>query len=135
MKALGLEVFADSKADRLRLPCAMLQGTACSIYEERFTVCRTFECRTLKAAKSGEIGIDAARDIIAEAKARLARVTDAGPELLQADARHRTFRQGPPAGDAVRGRAFIEMLALDNFLDRHFRNKPVDRGFEELKRQ
>ena len=33
------------------------------------------------------------------------------------------------------GRAFIEMLALDNFLDRHFRNKPVDRGFEELKRQ
>src|SRR5687768_17245006 len=95
MKALGLEVFADSKADRLRLPCAMLQGTACSIYEERFTVCRTFECRTLKAAKSGEIGFNAARDIIAEAKARLARVAEADLGFLQADARHRTFRQGP----------------------------------------
>lgn len=130
----GLTIFADSKADRFRLPCALLEGNACTIYEQRFSVCRTFECKTLKAVKEGSLEPAAALGIVAKAKELIGRLAEADSEWAQASVRHREFRRGPPTGDPVRGKRFIEMLALDRFLDRHFRNKPVDRGFEELER-
>lgn len=132
MKNRGLRVFADSTADRFGLPCPMLSGTACTIYEERFSVCRTFECKLLTAANAGTIALEDARGTVAKAKEMIARVSAADPKMVQAEARHRWFREGPPTGDVERGRAFLELLALDQFLDRHFRNKPVNRGFEEF---
>lgn len=135
MKAHGVTIFTDSKADRLRLPCPLLEGNACTIYDQRFTVCRTFECKTLKAAKGGEIGVDEALARIAKAKELIARASEDEPAMAQAEARHRRFREGPPVGDAARGKAFVALLALDRYLDRHFRNKPIDRGFEEIDRK
>ncbi len=132
MKDHGLSVFADSKADRFRLPCPMLGGTACTIYGERFSVCRTFECKLMTAAKAGIISLEVAQAKVVKAKEMIGRVSAADPKMGQADARHRRFREGPPTGDVEHGRAFLELLALDQFLDRHFRNKPVSRGFEEL---
>jgi uncharacterized protein len=131
----GLTVFADSQGDKFRLPCPHLSGCACTIYARRFTICRSFQCKLLQGVNESVIGIEPALETVARAKQLVQQVAAADPGLTQLSRRREEIRQGPPAGDAGRGKTFLEMLALDRFLDRHFRKKPIDQGFEALERK
>src|SRR5206468_11444534 len=61
--------------DRLRFvhPCHQFRDNCCSIYQERPSVCRTFQCELLKAAKSGEVPLNEALERVVEAKGMVSR--------------------------------------------------------------
>jgi uncharacterized protein len=72
LEALGLDVDADdADVELLSLPCRGLRGTRCSVYLHRPQCCRTFECRLLQAATRGDVAVDDALALIAEAKAQV----------------------------------------------------------------
>jgi Fe-S-cluster containining protein len=57
-------------------PCACFDGTLCRIYNERPKRCRTFECGLLKRVQAGELGADAALEMIAQAKRQVEKVCE-----------------------------------------------------------
>ena len=76
LELLGLDVEDADKGEGalLSLPCRALNGKRCSIYPHRPECCRTFECRLLQQAKTGDISVDRAKEKIAEALKRIERV-------------------------------------------------------------
>jgi Fe-S-cluster containining protein len=131
MEAGGLTVEQVGDRTQFALPCRHLTGGGCGIYEQRFTVCRTFRCALLKRVEGGEAGLEEAQATVAKAKAMLARVTAIDPTAATAAARarHRAAgADGAPGEDlAARRRLWTESLALDLFLDRNFRNRSMVR--------
>ena len=78
LEVMGLEIEdADEDDGALLLqPCAALKGKRCSIYPHRPDCCRTFECRLLQEVKRGAVGVDLAKEKIAEVLQRIARVKE-----------------------------------------------------------
>lgn len=76
LEILGLEIDDDADGGLLSLPCAALKGTRCSIYAHRPQCCRTFECALLQDVRQGAVSVDRARELIAEAFARIGRVRE-----------------------------------------------------------
>jgi len=68
---------AEGKPGAFRQPCAAFCATGCSIYEDRPTTCRTFDCTVLTAFQKGRITRDDALEAINELKSRRARVAAA----------------------------------------------------------
>lgn len=73
---MGLEIEEEEEGGLLLQPCAALKGKRCSIYSHRPDCCRTFECRLLQEVKRGAVGVERARETIAEALKRIARVKE-----------------------------------------------------------
>ena len=126
IRGFGLETFrTDAGADRFRLPCHHLSGGACTIYAERFSTCRKFKCALLKRLEAGETGLGEAQAKVARAKALLAPVAAARPELTGIVARRALRRAGidgvPAEERAAAGRLLLDTLVLDRFLDATFR--------------
>src|SRR5690242_5581400 len=69
LEAMGLEIEDGDGDDRglLLQPCRALKGKRCSIYPHRPECCRTFECRLLQEVQRGAVGVEQAREKIAEA--------------------------------------------------------------------
>ncbi len=65
-----------TRAPGLAQPCAALEDTRCTIYEARPTACRRFECLLHGALVEGEVDLDEALAVVAEARARGARGDD-----------------------------------------------------------
>jgi uncharacterized protein len=89
LEIMGLEIEdADEDEGGLLLqPCRALKGKRCSIYPHRPDCCRTFECRLLQEARHGTVGVEKAKEKIAEALERIERVKELIVQLGQADAR------------------------------------------------
>ena len=68
LEGMGLEIEDDDGGGGglLVQPCAALKGERCSIYPHRPGCCRTFECRLLQEVKRGEVGVEQAKEKIAE---------------------------------------------------------------------
>ncbi|MGV3620738.1 MAG: YkgJ family cysteine cluster protein [Archangium sp.] len=49
--------------------CAALEGTVCGAYSERPLACRRYECLLFGALREGEVSLDEAVDIVAQAQA------------------------------------------------------------------
>ena len=71
-RALGvkLEARRDGRTAML-LPCRVLKGTCCGVYEQRPARCREYVCELGKALQSGGRPIDAALTIVGEARRQL----------------------------------------------------------------
>jgi uncharacterized protein len=78
LEVMGLEIEeADGDEGGLLLqPCAALKGKRCSIYPHRPECCRTFECRLLQKVKRGAIGVEQAKEKIAEALQQIKRAKE-----------------------------------------------------------
>lgn len=50
-------------------PCAALDGTRCTVYAQRPTACRRFECLLLAALRDGEVTEAGALELVTKAKA------------------------------------------------------------------
>jgi len=75
MEAMGLEIEDDDTGGaQLLQPCVALQGRRCAIYEHRPECCQTFECRLLQDVRRGVVGVERAKEHIAEALKRIGRV-------------------------------------------------------------
>lgn len=49
---------------RMRQPCAALEGSRCSVYEQRPAACRQFECKVLVGHRRGDLSLEQARSLI-----------------------------------------------------------------------
>lgn len=88
LEAMGMEIEDDvTGGAQLLQPCAALQGRRCSIYEHRPECCQTFECRLLQDVRRGAVGVERAREQIAEALKRIGRVKVLLAQLGQRDGR------------------------------------------------
>ena len=123
MAAAGASLDLGREKPHFRQPCVHSREDGCAIYAERYRICRAFRCALLRRLEAGEVAADEAARLVAEARRAAAR----DPALAMAEAR-RLGRlggaPGPEAGLAAR-QAWLQAAALDRFLDRHFRNKPV----------
>ncbi len=88
-------------------PCNALGARGCSIYEDRPTACRTFNCTVLTAHELGDATLDEAREAIAELKSRRALVAelmgepDTGAVIGSAKARMQRGEASPELSDAL----------------------------------
>jgi len=88
LEAMGLEIEDDDPSGaQLLQPCVALRGRRCSIYEHRPECCQTFECRLLQDVRRGAVGVERAKEQIAEALKRIGRVKGLLAHLGQHDAR------------------------------------------------
>jgi uncharacterized protein len=75
LEAMGIAIEDDDRDGALLLqPCAALQGKRCAIYEHRPKCCRTFECRLLQDVRRGAVGVERAKERIAETQNRIRHV-------------------------------------------------------------
>jgi Fe-S-cluster containining protein len=74
-----------SRALRFAQPCAALEGCRCSIYSERPTHCRKFDCLLLEKVKAGRLQTPAALRIITTARKRADTVLNLLRELGDTD--------------------------------------------------
>lgn len=128
--AKGLQLTSFEEKPYFQLPCSYLSCARCTIYEERFVVCRTFECALLRRFKAGEVGMDEALKLVATAKELRAAVVATDPLAHQYQNRLETWdslsKQLPALEGEERraiGQRLVQILALDTFLERWFRNE------------
>jgi len=127
-KRLELTTFEGKKY--FRQPCPFESCGSCTIYEQRFAVCRSFECALLRRFNAGEVSSTEAHSMISTAKALRARVTAANPDDSGYARRFETRSRLDAAMTGLsakrrekEARRLLNIIALDTFLDRWFRNK------------
>ena len=84
---LDIEDADEEDVGLLLQPCRALHEKRCSIYPHRPDCCRTFECRLLQEVKRGAVGVDRAKEKIAEASQRIERVKELIGQLGPGDER------------------------------------------------
>ncbi len=129
VRSFGVEVYASET--HFVLPCPRLDGTACTIYAERFTVCRTFRCALLKKVESGEVDRSRADALVAEAKrlrgAATARYSAAGNATARGQRILETAdwaSRADPVDRAGAAQTYLALAALERFVQNHFRLPP-----------
>jgi len=128
MVAAGLEVF-DQGSDRVfRQPCPHSSCGGCTIYETRFQICHSFECKLLRSVKGGECSSVEAHEKIAAAKRLLDKVVTMDPQARSAGGRQKLrsclaemLRDPLAVADGTPARRLLAIVALDSFLKRWFR--------------
>jgi hypothetical protein len=78
---LGLTIFEKDEQPGFHLPCHLLNGKACSIYEknERPHVCGSFRCELLKRYLTGEVDLDSALKTVQTTRSLLAEIQQMMP--------------------------------------------------------
>ncbi len=125
LAALGLKV----KRGAFAQPCAALDGLRCSIYADRPTRCRLFECKQLKRVEAEEITEASALAAIREVQRRVAELNGL---LEKADATnprksisHRCATAlAEPHPEELRASLALAMHELETMLDADFRPDP-----------
>ena len=89
LEVMGLEIEDADEDDGglLVQPCGALKGRRCSIYPHRPDCCRTFKCRLLQEAERGMVGVERAKEKIAQALRRIERVKELVVQLGTGDER------------------------------------------------
>jgi len=128
--ANGLDPIVEDGAAQFRQPCPRFCGV-CGIYPDRPLRCRAYRCELLKRLERGQVEVESAYAIVAEAQ-RLAGAADAValPGEGRGAARQRWERAlRAMTGDRAESRAdtqadprwLLAMTAFNYYLDRHFR--------------
>ncbi|HEY0112149.1 MAG TPA: YkgJ family cysteine cluster protein [Allosphingosinicella sp.] len=129
LAAAGHELQEVEEGLRFRLPCQHFQQHRCTIYPERFTSCRSFRCRLLRRLDLGEVTLEDALATVAKARELVSRLSASNGTLTTLEGRRRLRKAGQPSVSASKeeklssGRLHLDSLALDMFLEKHFRQK------------
>jgi Fe-S-cluster containining protein len=135
---LGLAIELHNEQRYVPLPCPHVKGTLCSVYERRPKACAGYQCALLRRFLSGEVSREQALERVAEAKRLLAEVREVllpGQSLQDArrecggDSAGWSADDSGAPGQAARRR--LRVMALNRFLDQHFRND-ADQKFVTL---
>lgn len=127
LEARGIEMVSWDKDRFLPQPCPMAKCGSCTIYEDRFEVCRSFRCSLLKSFEAGEIdGLEAAEKV-ATAKQLLASVVADDPKTARWSHRMQTehdyavaFTLADTATRQALAPKLLRIKALNVHLDRWF---------------
>jgi Fe-S-cluster containining protein len=122
LEKLGMQINRRKTQPYFKQPCRFLNDCTCTIYEQRPTRCRRFECLQLKLLAAEEITEAEAAAKIEEARTQVQRVRDllagAGDastdEALEERVRH-------VLGDQTDTPLYHEMQTLRRLLSREFR--------------
>lgn len=128
LKAAGHAVDQIGKRLQFHQPCHHNDDGRCIIYATRYITCRTFRCALLKRFDAGEVELSKALEAVAQAKAIVVRVATMDPQSVLVTTRVARRQVGAPnqeSGNFEAIKLWLESLALDLYLDRTFRNKPV----------
>lgn len=130
MTAAGMELFGDADKAWFKQPCPHAQCGRCTIYENRFEICRTFECSLLRSVEGGQVTLAEAKEKIATARHLLEKVTEIDPSWQRVAARNSARAQLAEqlaTGDDLAKRAsskhLLSIVALESYLSRWFRHK------------
>ena len=122
LEKLGMQINRRKTQPYFKQPCQMLDGCTCTIYEQRPTRCRRFECLQLKLLAVGEITEAEASAKIAEAREIVQRIqallAEAGDHVAQDSLEERTQRVLAAHPESPLQH---EMHSLRVLLDRDFR--------------
>jgi Fe-S-cluster containining protein len=125
----GLQLTQDKGTTYFSLPCHHEQCGRCTIYEERFDICRSFRCQLLRNYQSGDVDLAEARRRVETALKLVALVTADDPAAGNAFQRRAIraalaeAREGETAPEReARSRRLLNIVALDTCLERWFRN-------------
>ena len=126
----GLELVTHKERTHFRLPCRYQSCGQCTIYEDRFDICRSFRCGLLRRYQAGEIDIAEAREKVERALDLIAEVEADHPGTALYVERDRVRQQ---LADQLRGldptergpvaRSLLRLVALETYLERWFRDK------------
>lgn len=129
MEQLGLKP-GDTEPPFFPLPCPRLSGTCCTIYERRFTICRSFRCTLLSKYLANEVTLEEAQGRVATAKNLLAKITEVNAAAATVLPRREMGRFQAASADGVgeqtrvdAAKLQLDIIVLERFLDRHFRKK------------
>lgn len=128
--AHGLTLMQADDRTYFQLPCHHESCGRCTIYQERFDVCRSFRCALLRSYHAGTIDGDEAARTVSHALELRRRVVERDPDAATNSARialrerlARELVQAAPEDRASLADRLLNIVALDTFLDRWFRNK------------
>lgn len=122
LRSRGLAVIDDKGRLKLAQRCGALEGCRCRVYEQRPMGCRKFDCLLARSLVEKDLPLSDALEIVAEAKARLARLEGLLPKATPSDPSGPVRRaaalsqSGARVSDAARA-AWDE---AQDFLRRHF---------------
>lgn len=123
------ENFEEEGQSFFRMPCAHFNGTCCSIYESRYVACRGYRCKLLARFEDGKVSFDEAKEVVAKAKSLIAQVAAADPQARLSGERNRIrtelardLAQPGEAERAGKSARLLNIVALDEFIDRWFEN-------------
>ena len=128
----GLTVLGQGEDEKLAfaLPCPRLKGTCCTIYQERFTVCRRFRCALLQRLDGGEIDVTAALATVAKARALVAAAEPEARTVARRFEQRRSTSDWRDIADPelreAAGRRKLLITALEHYLNKHFRHQRHD---------
>jgi hypothetical protein len=136
IQSYGLDLTEEKGKTYFQLPCHHESCGRCTIYENRFDICRSFRCQLLRNYQAGDVDLAEARKRVETALRLVATVTADDPQAALAFHRrdNRAALAEPPEQEAAgeraeRSRRLLNIVALDACLDRWFRNpKSVDGG-------
>ncbi|GAA4008130.1 YkgJ family cysteine cluster protein [Sphingomonas humi] len=122
-----LEPIGEPPRTGWRQPCPKLQGTACTVYQDRPAACRKYACQVLGDLREGTVTLDEALAATATANGLAAAATatlDAGQSLP--DIRRAFVPDAHPLSRAEAEQR-LRVATLGLFLDRRFR-RPDEEG-------
>lgn len=120
-RTIGLPVLNRAKLS-FSLPCPKLEGTCCTIYEDRPRVCKRYRCNLLERLEDGRVSLADAMRIAQTAKPlirKLQELTPVGmtlPEVRAAAARRTADDNNLPS------ELRLAATAAAVYIDKHFRN-------------
>ena len=130
LAAHGIETLEAEGRLFFRLGCPRLSGTCCTIYDDRFTICRTFQCKLLAELRSGTVTVGEALEAVAEAKALLDKVRSQRPEAAALRERRPIAKEAAqwaslsdPAERLRVARLYLDIMALERHLGARFRKE------------
>ena len=134
IQSYGLELTEEKGRTYFQLPCQHERCGSCTIYQDRFDICRSFRCQLLRRYQAGDVPLEEARRRVETALKLVEAVRADDPSATNAF-RRREIRahladvppQETPAEKSDRARRLLNIVALDTCLERWFRN-PRDDG-------
>ena len=130
LSGLGFSFVQHEQETVFELPCHKESCGSCTIYEARPAICSRFRCGLLQAYQAGAISLDAAKSKQDEARELIAAVAADDPAAARNGPRHKLRLQlaeqmqaGGPETRRALARQFLNVLALDSYLERWFRAK------------
>ena len=129
IRSFGLKLMEEKGRTYFRLPCHHESCGACTIYQDRFDICRSFRCQLLRQYQAGDVPLEEARRRVETALKLVEAVTADDPAAANAFNRRasRARLAEIPEGETLeaksdRARRLLNIVALDTYLERFFRN-------------
>ncbi len=112
-EGLGLTILLENGKTYFQEPPRCFQNQQCTIYEQRFGTCRTYQCQLLQKLRAGTIGRDKALEIVTDLRQRFDDIVEhLDPEAPPTNVRGMLVREL----NALAGQSFASLSADTNHL-------------------